>query len=105
KWAYSIPSAEKTQEAVRKAFRVALTEPRGPVHLDASRDVYLDEVVPEAIEPAEYRPFSRPDCASADLDRAMELLARAERPLFVVGGGVLREGQTAQMQRLADVSE
>src|SRR5436190_13958111 len=89
KWAYSIPSAEKTQEAVRKAFRVALAEPMGPVHLDASRDVYLDEVELESVEPAAYRPMSLSDCPDADLDRAMELLSRAERPLLVVGGGVL----------------
>ena len=30
KWAYSIPTADKVQEAVRRAFRVALTEPLGP---------------------------------------------------------------------------
>jgi thiamine pyrophosphate-dependent acetolactate synthase large subunit-like protein len=105
KWAYSIPSAAKAQEAMRKAFRVALTEPFGPVHLDASRDVYLDEVEPEPIEPAAYRPMSLPYCSAHDLDRVFELLSQAERPLFVVGGGVLREGLTQQMQRLADVSD
>jgi acetolactate synthase I/II/III large subunit len=105
KWACSIPSAEKMQEAVRKAFRVALSQPMGPVHLDASRDVYLDEVEPEPIAPAAYRATSLPECPEADLDRVMELLAKAERPLLVVGGGVLREGLTAQVQRLADLSE
>src|SRR2546429_3005877 len=34
KWAYSIPAVTKIQEAVRRAFRVALSEPLGPVHLD-----------------------------------------------------------------------
>src|SRR5438105_12542571 len=49
RWAYSIPSAEKAQVSLRKAFRIALSDPMGPVHLDASRDVYLDEVEIEAV--------------------------------------------------------
>ena len=43
KWAYSIPAASKIQEAVRRAFRVALAEPLGPVHLDVSKDILLEK--------------------------------------------------------------
>src|ERR1051325_6527453 len=60
KWAYSIPSGEKAQEALRKAFRVALSDPLGPVHLDASRDIFLSEVEREEIPPAAYRPTTLP---------------------------------------------
>jgi acetolactate synthase-1/2/3 large subunit len=52
KWAYSIPSAAKIQEATRRAFRLALDEPLGPVHLDASREVFLEEVERERSHPA-----------------------------------------------------
>src|SRR5260221_11627103 len=38
KCAYSIPNDTKLQEAIRRAFRVALAEPQGPVHLDASKE-------------------------------------------------------------------
>ena len=51
KWAYSIPSVIKVQEAVRRAFRVALAEPLGPVHLDVSRDILLEQTEAEPIEP------------------------------------------------------
>jgi thiamine pyrophosphate-dependent acetolactate synthase large subunit-like protein len=34
----------------------------------------------------------------------MRLLADAQRPLFVIGGGILREVLTAPMQRLAELS-
>jgi thiamine pyrophosphate-dependent acetolactate synthase large subunit-like protein len=104
KWAYSIPTAGKVQEAVRRAFRVALTEPLGPVHLDVSKDILLAEAAPEPIAPEAYRPTTAPACASADLDRAAELIARAERPLFVVGGGVLREDVTQPLKRLVEKS-
>ena len=104
KWAYSIPTAGKVQEAVRRAFRVALTEPVGPVHLDVSKDILLAETAPEPIAPEAYRPSTPPACAAADLDRAAELIARAERPLFVVGGGVLRENVLPAMKRLAEAT-
>jgi len=104
KWAYSIPSAGKVQEAVRRAFRVALTEPVGPVHLDVSKDILLAETSSEPIAPDAYRPTTPPACAAADLDRAAELIGRAERPLFVVGGGVLRESVVPAMKRLAEAS-
>src|SRR4029077_18186302 len=104
KWAYSIPTAGKVQEAVRRAFRVALTEAVGPVHLDVSKDILLADAAPEPIAPEAYRPTTPPACAGADLDRAAELIARAERPLFVVGGGVLRENATSAMKGLVEKS-
>ena len=51
KWAYSIPYPERIQEMVRKAFRVAMTEPQGPTHLEAPNEVMLQQVKPEPIAP------------------------------------------------------
>jgi thiamine pyrophosphate-dependent acetolactate synthase large subunit-like protein len=101
KWAYSIPSASKVQEAMRKAFRVALTEPRGPVHLEASSHALLESTAAEPIEPSAYRNIVLPACAPSQVDRAYELLRRAERPVFVVGRGVLNENATELMIELA----
>jgi len=104
KWAYSIPSVGKIQEAVRRAFRVALAEPLGPVHIDVSRDILLQQVEPEIIPPGQYRPSSLAACAPAELDRAAELIAKAERPILLAGGGVLRESALAALQRLAEAT-
>jgi acetolactate synthase-1/2/3 large subunit len=101
KWAYSIPNAGKVQEAIRKAFRVALTEPQGPTHVEAPSDVLLEHTTSEPIEPAAYRSTVLPACGSAQLDQAFELLSRAERPVFLVGRGVLRENATSAMVELA----
>jgi thiamine pyrophosphate-dependent acetolactate synthase large subunit-like protein len=102
KWAYSIPSPKKAQEAVRRAFRVALAEPLGPVHLDVSRDILLEEVEAEPIPPEAYRPTSLPACAAGALDRAADEIAKARRPIFLAGGGVLREDALPALQRLAE---
>ena len=102
KWAYSIPNARKVQESVRKAFRVALSEPQGPAHIEASSEILLEHVAPEPIAPAAYRNTVPPACDSAQLDQAFALLARAERPVFVVGRGVLNEQATGAMAALAE---
>jgi thiamine pyrophosphate-dependent acetolactate synthase large subunit-like protein len=102
KWAYSIPNVQKVQESVRKAFRVALTEPQGPAHIEASSEILREHTAPEPIEPAAYRNTVPPVCDGGQLDRAVDLLARAERPVFVVGRGVLNEAATDAMAALAE---
>jgi acetolactate synthase-1/2/3 large subunit len=102
KWAYSIPNVRKVQESVRKAFRVALTEPQGPAHIEASSEILLEHTTAEPIEPAAYRNTVLPACDSAQLDQAFALLARAERPVFVVGRGVLNEAASGAMAALAE---
>ena len=102
KWAYSIPSPKKAQEAVRRAFRVALAEPQGPVHLDVSRDILLEQVEAEPMQPESYRPALLPGCPARDLDHAADTIAKAKRPVFLAGGGVLREDALPVLQRLAE---
>ena len=104
KWAYAIPTASKVQEAVRKAFRVALADPYGPVHMEASRDVWVGETELEEWEPASYRTQLRPSCNPEQLDQVARLLAEAERPVFLVGNGVVHERATDAVVRLAELT-
>ena len=38
----------KVQECVRRAFRVALTEPQGPTHIEAASEVLLEQTAVRA---------------------------------------------------------
>jgi thiamine pyrophosphate-dependent acetolactate synthase large subunit-like protein len=102
KWAHTIPAPDKVQEYVRKAFRVALTEPQGPTHVDASSEVLLEHVRPEPIEPSRYRNTSLAACGARELDEVFALLSHSERPVFLVGRGLISEGATEAMARLAE---
>ncbi len=102
KWAQTIPTADKVQEYVRKAFRVALTEPQGPTHIDAAAEILLEHTRSEPIEPARYRNTTLPACDAGQLDEVVALLSRAERPVFLVGRGVISESATAAMAQLAE---
>ena len=104
KWSYSIPTVKKIQESVRRAFRVALSEPLGPVHLDVPKEILLEKCEPEPIEPAAYRPVSLPACAPQDLDRAAQMVLSAEKPVFLAGGGILNENCLPALQALAQAT-
>jgi acetolactate synthase I/II/III large subunit len=104
KWAYSIPNVHKVQESIRKAFRIALADPFGPVHLDASRDILLEEIEEDAWLPGSYRTFARPSCSADDLDVCAQLIGQSQRPIFLVGGGVLDDSATELMMELAEAT-
>lgn len=104
KWAKHISNPNKVQELVRKAFRVALTEPMGPTHLDSSTEILLQRTTPQPIEPKAYRNVVPAVCDPVQIDEAFKLLAAAERPVLVVGRGVLNEGAQKQMEALAEAS-
>ncbi|MDP2399528.1 MAG: thiamine pyrophosphate-binding protein [Burkholderiales bacterium] len=104
KWAYSIPYVDKVQEAVRKAFRVALTEPQGPAHIEAASEVLLQQIATEPTAPAAYRHSVPAVCDPAQVDAAWDMIAKAERPLFVIGRGVMKERAVAAMQKLTEAT-
>jgi acetolactate synthase I/II/III large subunit len=83
----------RVPELLRRAFAVATSGRPGPVLLDVPEDVCHGEhdFAPEdfAIDPTTLSAPARrirPD--RADIARAAALLARAKRPLILVGGGV-----------------
>ena len=75
-------------ETLVEALRLALSEPKGPVHLDLAEDVALaptNEPVPALAAPAPLAPA--PDAAIA---RAAVLIAAARRPIAVIGSSAMR---------------
>ncbi|MCC7104857.1 MAG: thiamine pyrophosphate-binding protein, partial [Chloroflexi bacterium] len=104
RWAYGIPHAGKVQEALRRAFRIALDDPFGPVHLEASREVWSGQTELEAWAPAAYRAQARPECSTPQLDETLRLLDQAQRPVFMAGNGVIHEEAGEALARLAELT-
>ncbi|MFJ5369609.1 acetolactate synthase large subunit [Bosea sp. CER48] len=73
----SIPSV------VRDAFRVAMEERPGPVHLELPEDVAAEEIEDVPLIPV--HPLDRPVAPAAPLDRAAEMILAAKRPLVMIG--------------------
>ena len=83
-----IVSTASIPSVVRDAFAVAAEERPGPVHLELPEDVAgapAEDVPLVPPHPVEL-PLAHPDA----LDRAAELIARAERPLVMLGAAASR---------------
>jgi acetolactate synthase I/II/III large subunit len=82
-----IVSAASIPTIVRDAFRVAIEERPGPVHIELPEDVAADEVDPGAAPIIPVHPIERPVAHPAALDRAAEMILAAKRPLIMIGAG------------------
>src|SRR6516164_2490524 len=81
KMAHQIVNAKTIPTIVRDAFRVAQQERLGPVHLELPEDI-AGEAAPE-IPLVPLHPIEIPVAPAAALDRAAELILKAERPLVM----------------------
>ncbi len=91
KWSDEVLDVSALGTMLRRACRVALTPPTGPVFLALPQDVMLEATSPDAIEPL--GPI--PDAGGGDprqLERAADLLVDADDPVLVLGDGVARSG-------------
>jgi thiamine pyrophosphate-dependent acetolactate synthase large subunit-like protein len=101
KLAIQVTQPARIPEVLRLAFRTAMTGRRGPVFVDIPRDVLNDQVVPMAPLPPEgYRPVRPAPPHPEAVREVARLLALAERPLLVAGGGVIWAAATDLVTRL-----
>jgi acetolactate synthase-1/2/3 large subunit len=88
KVARQIVSPASIPSIVRDAFRVAMEERPGPVHLELPEDVAGDETENVSLVPP--HPIELPVARTAALDRAAEMILQAQRPLIMLGAGSSR---------------
>lgn len=96
KWTERVNRAESIDDALHRAVRLATSERPGAVHLSLPSDVLeatvFDEVSRSAMRSQGCAPGSRPRADADEVQRAADLIAGAERPVIVAGGGVLTSG-------------
>src|SRR5690606_6772554 len=88
KWATSVRHADTIPEIVRKAVRLARTEKPGAVHIELPEDIASHESRKVPMTPRRFR-RSVPDDKA--VDRAFELLKKAQRPVILAGNGCIRK--------------
>ena len=87
-----IISASSIPTVVRDAFRVAMEERPGPVHLELPEDIAGDEVPDVPVIPV--HPIEIPVAHRAALDRAAEMILAAKHPLVMMGAATSRPRAT-----------
>jgi acetolactate synthase-1/2/3 large subunit len=88
KMARQIISPGSIPAIVRDAFRVAMEERPGPVHLELPEDVAGEETENVPLIPP--HPIELPVAPPASLDRAAEMILNAQRPLIMLGAASSR---------------
>jgi len=82
-----IVSAASIPTIIRDAFRVAVEERPGPVHLELPEDIAAEEADVGLVPP---HPIDRPVASPAALDRAAAMIVAAKRPLIMIGAASSR---------------
>lgn len=101
KWAVQVKEAAQMPWIFREAFRIARSGRPGPVLIDLPIDVQKQEIEwDSSID----EPLPVPKVAPSDarVDRALEMLLAAERPLLLAGGGVILGEASAELLDLAE---
>jgi acetolactate synthase-1/2/3 large subunit len=95
---------EQASEAIARAFHLAESGTQGPVAVILPEDIFDEETDAETDMP---RPHAVPGPRAEDLEWLAEMLAKAERPLVLVGGALLADAvrdtaALADLNRLAE---
>jgi acetolactate synthase-1/2/3 large subunit len=101
KWSAEPRTAAEVPGVVSTAVEAALGGRPGPVLLSLPEDL-LDEVVPADEAPVVARP-PLPRADVPDVRAVLLMLASAERPVILAGGGVLRARTSSDLTRLAEL--
>jgi acetolactate synthase-1/2/3 large subunit/sulfoacetaldehyde acetyltransferase len=103
--ALQVNKTERLLEMLHNAFRTALSGKRGPVLLDIPRDLLDNQTLEgEVITPEAYRAVHGRIAGDAQaIQQAATLLAQAQRPLLLAGGGVVDADATAEAVALAEL--
>ncbi|MGF6312415.1 acetolactate synthase-1/2/3 large subunit [Bradyrhizobium sp. i1.8.4] len=93
KLSLQIVSGATIPTLVRDAFRIATQERPGPVLLELPEDIAREEIAPvELVHP---HPIEIPIAHAAALDRAADMILKAQRPLIMLGAAASRPRSTA----------
>ncbi len=96
KWNARVTLPETLPELVRKAFRLAVVEKKGPTHIELPEDVASLKIEAEPL-PAEEIVYPSP--SAAVLREAARLIDEARLPIIIAGNGVIRSGAADSLRR------
>ncbi len=98
---YIVKDIEELADTVREAFRIAREGRPGPVLIDVPKDLQVGTVEYERKESEKVLP--RVDrLEEKDIDRAVEMLKAAKRPMFYIGGGVIRSDASEELNKFME---
>ena len=102
KWAAQIHHAHDVPRALRRAFKVAMEPPQGPVFLSLPMDT-LDEEADVDIRPTTYTNW-RGRADATGMAEVAKLLVAAQKPMLMVGDGIALADAQPEVVALAELA-
>ncbi|HEX2705366.1 MAG TPA: acetolactate synthase large subunit [Candidatus Lustribacter sp.] len=103
---YLVTKAADIPRAIFEAFHIAGTGRPGPVLVDVAKDALQAKTTfswPPQLDLPGYRPVARPH--SKQIREAAKLIAAAKRPVYYVGGGVVRARASEELRHLVYLTQ
>ncbi|MCP9338245.1 glyoxylate carboligase [Stutzerimonas xanthomarina] len=101
KWAVTVREPALVPRVFQQAFHVMRSGRPGPVLIDLPFDVQMAEI---EFDVETYEPLSvyKPAATRKQIEKAIDMLCAAERPLIVAGGGIYNAGAEALLVEFAE---
>lgn len=106
KWVQKIPSKDRIEDFVERAFTIAASGRPGPTVLLCPKDIINDpteyEIPSSRLQSSGVFPLDRTQPDNALVKKAAELLSKAENPFIYAGGGVVSSGGHAVLREIQE---
>lgn len=105
KYAVTVRKRDDLAKIIKKAFYIAKTGKPGVVVVDLPKDIqraYGSDFYPKEISIRSYKPNT--SVHMGQINKAMEILNHAKKPVFLIGGGVNIAHANYEMTQLAEVT-
>lgn len=102
---FQIRNANDATSIVNKAYKLALSGRPGPVFIDLPKDAQTGEVTEQnhSTEIQGYQPTLEPN--SHQINKAADMILKADRPLFLIGGGVIAANASIELSKLVELTK
>ncbi len=103
KWSVTVREPAQVPGTFQQAFHLMRSGRPGPVLIDLPFDVQMAEI---EFDPDTYSPLPvyKPAATRAQIEKALDMLEQAERPLIVAGGGIINADASDLLVEFAELT-
>lgn len=108
---YMVTNIRELPQIIKEAYHIATTGRPGPVLIDISRDIQLDEISRQEYEELFNKNLDLPGYSPTiqghpvQIRNAIELINRAKKPLIIAGAGIIKSGATEDIREFIDKTQ
>src|ERR1700758_2692273 len=103
KWAVTVREPAQVPRVFQQAFHLMRSGRPGPVLIDLPFDVQMAEI---EFDIDTYEPLAayKPAATRRQIEKALDMLDAADKPLIVAGGGIINADASALLQEFAEIT-